>query len=70
LRRYLDRLDDIPLPNYVPGELVGKPVYQQVDHVGALRGGQFGFYPFIREMSPRAHHPGCFRGRLLGDVPT
>ena len=53
LRRYLDRLDDIPLPNYVPGELEGKPLFQQVDHAGAY-GGQFGFYPF-REMSPADH---------------
>ncbi|MEJ7640096.1 MAG: sulfatase-like hydrolase/transferase [Singulisphaera sp.] len=53
LRRYLDRLDDIPLPNYAPGELEEKPVFQQVDHAGAY-GGQFGFYPF-REMSPGDH---------------
>jgi arylsulfatase A-like enzyme len=35
LQRYLDRLDDIPLPNAVPGELEHKPVFQQVDHHGA-----------------------------------
>ncbi|MCC7408991.1 MAG: sulfatase-like hydrolase/transferase [Phycisphaeraceae bacterium] len=29
LERYLDRLDEIPLPNYVPGELENKPIYQQ-----------------------------------------
>jgi choline-sulfatase len=35
LERYLDKLDDIPLPNYVPGELDRKPVFQRKDHVGA-----------------------------------
>ena len=53
LRRYLDRLDEIPLPNYVPGELETKPRWQQVDHVGAY-GGQFGFYPF-RDMAESDH---------------
>jgi len=53
LRRYLDRLDEIPLPNYVPGELDTKPSFQQVDHLGAY-GGQFGFYPF-KEMADLDH---------------
>jgi arylsulfatase A-like enzyme len=35
LQRYLDRLDDIPLPNYAPGELDDKPAYQGYDHAGA-----------------------------------
>ena len=35
IRRYMDRLDEIPLPNYVEGELSDKPVWQQVDHEGA-----------------------------------
>ncbi|MEZ4622772.1 MAG: sulfatase-like hydrolase/transferase [Caldilineaceae bacterium] len=35
LERYLERLESIPLPNYVPGELDNKPHYQQVDHEGA-----------------------------------
>jgi arylsulfatase A-like enzyme len=39
LERYLDRLEDIPLPNYVPGELDDKPVFQQIDHEGAYGGG-------------------------------
>ena len=32
LQPYLDRLADIPLPNYSPGELTGKPPFQQLDH--------------------------------------
>ena len=35
LDRYLDMLDDIPLPNYVEGELDGKPIFQTIDHNGA-----------------------------------
>ncbi len=35
LKRYEAFLDDIPLPNYVDGELDNKPVYQQADHCGA-----------------------------------
>lgn len=32
LERYLERLDEIPLPNYVEGELANKPLFQQIDH--------------------------------------
>ena len=42
LQRYLDRLDAIPLPDYVPGELDEKPAFQQIDHRGAY-GGNAGF---------------------------
>lgn len=35
LERYIDILDEIPLPNYVQGELENKPVFQQKDHGGA-----------------------------------
>jgi arylsulfatase A-like enzyme len=35
LRRYLVRLDEIPLPNYVEGELENKPLFQRADHQGA-----------------------------------
>jgi len=42
LERYLDRLDAIPLPNYVAGELDHKPAFQQIDHRGAY-GGHAGF---------------------------
>jgi len=32
LERYLDKLDEIPLPNYVEGELDDKPAYQKRQH--------------------------------------
>lgn len=32
LERYLDHIDDLPLPNYVEGELRNKPSYQSVLH--------------------------------------
>ena len=35
LERYLDRIDEIPLPNYVPGELDSKPPFQERDSHGA-----------------------------------
>ena len=35
LEPYLNCLSDIPLPNYVSGELENKPIYQQIDHRGA-----------------------------------
>jgi choline-sulfatase len=35
LEPYLARLDEIPLPNYVEGELDDKPVFQRIDHDGA-----------------------------------
>ena len=38
LDRYLDRLDEIPLPEFRPGEHDGKPRYQAVDHCGAYGG--------------------------------
>lgn len=53
LQRYLDRLDEIPLPNYVPGELEDKPIFQQIDHHGAY-GGQTDFYPFD-QMTSKDH---------------
>ena len=42
LEPYLDRIDEIPLPNYVQGELDNKPVWQRQDHHGAY-GGILGF---------------------------
>lgn len=35
LERYLDVLEDIPLPNYTQGELDDKPIFQRIDHQGA-----------------------------------
>lgn len=52
LERYLNNLDDIPLPNYVRGELTDKPLFQLTDHQGAY-GGQAGF-PFD-DMSDKDH---------------
>ncbi len=53
LQPYLDKLDEIPLPNYVEGELDEKPVFQQIDHSGAY-GGQRGLYPYD-QMQERDH---------------
>jgi arylsulfatase A-like enzyme len=52
LRRYLGPLDEIPLPNYVPGELDNKPAYQQYDHEGAYGQGAGLAYD---EMTERDH---------------
>jgi arylsulfatase A-like enzyme len=52
LARYLDRLDEIPLPNYVEGELAGKTQWQQYDHGGAY-GYDAGFC--YEEMTPHDH---------------
>lgn len=46
LERYLDRLEEIPLPNYVAGELDDKPRYQQMDHRGAYNNAQL--HPYDR----------------------
>ena len=52
LERYRKILDDIPLPNYVEGELENKPIWQQIDNGGAY-GGKSG-YPY-QEMSESDH---------------
>jgi len=44
LRRYLDRLGEIPLPSFIPGELAGKTTLQRRDHAAAY--GIPNFYPF------------------------
>jgi arylsulfatase A-like enzyme len=54
LERYLDRLKDIPLPDYVEGELEDKPYYQSLDHQKALNGAEPLAYPFD-DMLPRDH---------------
>ncbi|MHC4562269.1 MAG: sulfatase family protein [Planctomycetota bacterium] len=36
LERYFDSLDEIPLPNYAPGELDNKPPFQRQDHETAF----------------------------------
>jgi len=52
LEPYLDRLDGIGLPNYDPGELEDKPVYQRFDHHGAYNDSEQ--FP-CSEMSNRDH---------------
>lgn len=52
LERYLERLDELPLPSYVEGELDAKPVFQRLDHQGAY-GGRAGFR--YSEMQPQDH---------------
>ncbi|QQA43869.1 sulfatase [Pelagovum pacificum] len=42
LKPYLDRLDEIELPNYEDGELETKTLLQKLDHAGAY-GGRAGF---------------------------
>ncbi len=44
LERYLPILDEIPLPNYVPGELDDKSPFQRRDHEGAY--GKKGAYEY------------------------
>ena len=52
IQRYLDKLEDVPLPNYVLGELADKPEFQRRDHLGAYdRPGWFA-YP---DMAPDDH---------------
>ncbi len=52
LEPYLDRLDDIPPPNYTSGELDDKPVFQQREHHGAYNSPRS--YPFA-EMTDDDH---------------
>jgi arylsulfatase A-like enzyme len=42
LSRYLGQLEQIPLPDYVDGELKNKPLFQGTDHGGAY-GGEAGY---------------------------
>ncbi|HWL54922.1 MAG TPA: sulfatase-like hydrolase/transferase [Chthoniobacteraceae bacterium] len=39
LEPYLDRLDEMPLPQYTEGELEQKPFYQKIDHHGVYGAG-------------------------------
>jgi arylsulfatase A-like enzyme len=52
LNRYLDRLEEIPLPDHTDGELDTKPIFQRIDHQGAY-GGDAG-YAFT-DMNPDDH---------------
>jgi arylsulfatase A-like enzyme len=51
LARYLDRLDDIPLPDYGENELADRPIWQRIDHDGAYAGQSMAF----SKMAPRDH---------------
>lgn len=46
LERYLEMIDDIPLPNYIAGEPDRKTSFQRTDHHGAY--GMSNLYPFSR----------------------
>lgn len=52
LQPYLDKLEDIPLPDFRPGELMDKPHFQRQDHYGAYN--KPGSYP-AADMSPDQH---------------
>lgn len=45
LDRYVDLLDDLPLPNYVPGELDTKPRFQRWHHEGTYQGARTIAFP-------------------------
>lgn len=53
LKRYLEKLDDIPLPRYTPGELDNKPAFQQTDREGVWGAGSGNFA--YEKMSDRDH---------------
>ena len=54
LARYLPRIDEMPLPNYVEGELEDKPVWQKYDHEHGAYGGRI---PSLKwdALTPRNH---------------
>ncbi len=53
LEPYLDRLDEIPLPTYQPGELENKPIFQRIDREGVWGGGS-GYFA-ASAMTPTDH---------------
>lgn len=56
LERYLEIIDDIPLPNYVEGGLDNKPIFQTIDHKGVYdTKGNFAY----EEMSEYGHKLVC-----------
>ncbi len=52
LQRYLEVLDELPLPSWQTGELANKPPWQRIDHVAAYNTP--GYFPFP-DMSERDH---------------
>ena len=65
LKPYLDRLEEIPLPNYAEGELETKPLFQTMDHRGAYNSP--GNYPFD-DMSERDHRLARAAYWAMGDL--
>ncbi|MBD3254418.1 MAG: sulfatase-like hydrolase/transferase [Candidatus Lokiarchaeota archaeon] len=53
LNRYLDHLDEIPLPNFTEGELENKPIWQKIDHEGAYGQTEKYRYPRMKEKDHR-----------------
>ncbi|MEG0942568.1 MAG: sulfatase-like hydrolase/transferase [Angelakisella sp.] len=53
LNRYLERLDEIPLPNYKEGELENKPAFQKKDQGGAYDTPGNYAYPTMTERDHR-----------------
>lgn len=53
LRPYLERLNEIPLPRYQPGELDSKPVFQRIDRAGVWGSGNGNFA--FEAMTERDH---------------
>ncbi|MBN9389057.1 MAG: sulfatase-like hydrolase/transferase [Chloroflexi bacterium] len=45
LERFLPTLGELPLPNYLEGELDNKPIFQQKDHLGTLNNPKN--FPFV-----------------------
>lgn len=52
LERYLNRLDEIPLPDYQDGDLDDRPCFQQIDHENAYNVKDY--YPY-EKMTPTDH---------------
>ena len=55
LEKYLERLDDIPLPNYMQGELNAKPLFQRMDHRHPYNGQLAGEFPSYDDMTDYDH---------------
>lgn len=53
--KYMARLDQIPLPNYVEGELAHKPIFQQIDHRGAYGGNGGHAYTEMTDRDRKMH---------------
>jgi len=54
LQRYMKFFDEIPLPNYVEGELENKPEWQNIDHQGAYGQTERYNYEHMKERDHRS----------------